>query len=105
MSRFIFCACFALSALALSAQESNKPQISTITAVPADAPLSVPTCTASRAGYLETNGKKMTEAEIARFVSSSLREGYILTVYPESKNGIFVNMECAARVKATASHP
>ena len=101
MSRFIFHTSFLLYALTVSAQQTNKPRINTITAIPGDAPLSSPTCAASRAGYLETNGKKMTEAEIAKFVSSSLREGYILTIYPESKNGIFVNMECA---KATPSH-
>jgi len=97
---------FALFALTLAAQES-KPQISRITALPGEGPLSPPTCTASRSGYLENSGKKMTEAEIAAFVTSSLREGYVLTIYPDSKSGIFVDMECPAiqPSNATPSHP
>jgi hypothetical protein len=44
---------------------------------------------------LEKSGRtKMTEAEIAKFVATSLRDGYVLTIYPESKRGIFVNMQC-----------
>jgi hypothetical protein len=106
MTRFIFCA-FLLCALTLPAQESNKPQIRKITALPGDTALSPPTCTASRQGYLESSGKKMTEAEMARFVTSSLREGYVLTIYPESKSGIFVDMGCPAKQPTTAipSHP
>jgi hypothetical protein len=87
---------FVIAVAPLLGQETVKPRISNVTAVPADA---VPSgsCTASRSGYLETIGKeKMTEAKLANFVSSSLRDGYVLTIYPETKNGIFVNMECTA---------
>jgi hypothetical protein len=107
MHRFILCACFTLCALTLSAQEPTKPQISKITALPAEAPLSLATCTASRSGYLEKKGTKMKEAEMAKFITFSLREGYVLTIYPESKSGIFVNMECpaSANSKATPSRP
>lgn len=105
MPRFIFCLCFA-SVLTLAAQEPTKPQISKITAVNAEAPLSVAACAASRSGYLENKGKKMTEAEVARFITSSLREGYVLMIYPESKSGIFVDMECPAKLStAISSHP
>jgi hypothetical protein len=45
----------------------------------------------------------MTKAEIGKFVDSSLRNGYVLTIYPETKRGIFVDMECLA-TKAP-SHP
>jgi hypothetical protein len=98
----IWVASLMLSAVTLLGQESTRPQISNITALPADA---VPSgnCTASRSGYLETTGKeKMTEAKLAKFVSSSLRDGYVLTMYPETKNGIFVNMQCTAIQKPTA---
>lgn len=91
-----------LCTVALSAQEPNKPQISTVTATSHDAPLFAPNCTASRSGYLENNGKKMTEAEMTRFVTSSLRDGYVLTLYPESKNGVFVEMNCTAAKKVTS---
>jgi hypothetical protein len=103
MTRFIFCTCFALCTLTVFAQEVNKPQIGSIAGIPADA---IPSgrCAASRAGYFETTGKdKMTEAKLAKFVSSSLRDGYVLTIYPETKNGIFVNMECTAQQPSTAS--
>jgi hypothetical protein len=97
---------FVLFATALAAQES-KPQISNIAAISGEGPLFPPTCTASRSGYLENQDKKMTEAEIAKFITSSLRQGYVLTIYPDSKSGIFVNMECvpSANVKATPLHP
>lgn len=81
-------------------QEPNKPKVGSITGVPADIS-HTGTCAASRAGYFETTGKeKMTEAKLAKFVSSSLRDGYVLTIYPETKNGIFVNMECIVLAKA-----
>jgi hypothetical protein len=103
MQRFSSCACFLLSALALCAQEPSKPRISSITALPADASPSG-NCSASRSGYLETSGKeKITEAKLARFVSSNLRDGYVLTIYPETSNGIFVNMECTAKRPFTAT--
>ncbi len=90
----------------LTAQES-KPTIGRIAALPSEPPLSAATCTASRSGYLEKDGKtKITEAEMATFIAASLRDGYVLTIYPESKSGIFVNMECAAPAPtATPSHP
>jgi hypothetical protein len=30
-------------------------------------------------------------------ISAYLREGYILTVYPQTKRGIFVSAECAVK--------
>jgi len=90
----------------LAAQES-KPNIGKITALSTDPPLIAAVCTASRSGYLEKDGKtKMPETELATFIASSLHDGYIVTVYPESKRGIFVEMECSASTKAMApSHP
>jgi hypothetical protein len=95
MPRHLFLiAAFVLIVLVLSGQET-KPQITTITMLPSEPPLVPAKCTASWSGYLEKNGRtKMAEAEIAKFVRSSLRDGYVLTIYPESKRGVFVNMEC-----------
>jgi hypothetical protein len=97
---------FLLLASTLCAQES-KPHIGRIAALPSELPLVTATCTASRSGYLEKDGRtKITEAEMAMFIAASLRDGYILTIYPESKSGVFVDMECAASNKLTApSHP
>jgi len=92
--------CLALSAATLSGQES----ISKITVLPSE-PIAPGSCTTSTAGYLEIKGRtKMTKVEIGKFVDSSLREGYILTIYPETKRGIFVDKECIAASKAS-SHP
>lgn len=94
----LLCATFVAIAIA---QQVSKPQISDITGVPADA-MPSGNCTASRAGYFETTGKnKMTEAKLAKFVSSSLHDGYVLTIYPETRNGIFVDMKCTAEKKPT----
>jgi hypothetical protein len=106
MPKYLFA--ILLCVLPLIAQEPNKPQIGNVIALPTEKPVAVGTCAASRSGYLEKDHRtKMKEAEIAKFVSSSLLDGYIVTIYPESKSGIFVNMECPSRhnTKAIPSHP
>jgi len=96
----------AFQSQAAFAQELTKPQIGKIVALPADEPLQAATCTASWSGYLEINGRiELTEAEIGKFVASSLRDGYVLTIYPESKNGVFVDMTCPATPKPTNQKP
>jgi hypothetical protein len=103
MQRHLFLiAAFGLVVLMLSGQET-KPQITTVTMLPSEQPLVPATCKASWYGYLEKNGRKMTEAEIAKWVTSSLRDGYTLTLYPESQRGMFVSMECAKPKES--SHP
>jgi hypothetical protein len=90
-----------LTAITLSAQESGRPRIGNITVLPSEPILPSGNCSASRFGYLEKDGKtKFTEAEIGKFVSSSLRDGYVLTIYPETGRGMFVDMECTADSKA-----
>jgi hypothetical protein len=93
--------CTTLVVVAL-AQQISKPQISNITMAPSDPISTSGTCTASWAGYVEHKGKKITEAEIGKFVASRLRDGYILTVYPETANGVFADMKCVATPKASA---
>lgn len=107
MPRFVFHICFLLSALTLSAQEPAKPTIADIAAVSHDEPLAKSACTSSSSGYLEKDGRtKLTEAELGHFISSSLRDGYTLTLYPESKNGIFADMRCSPAKKAISpQHP
>ena len=103
---FIFLGCLLLSALApLNSQEVNRPQISNITVLPSESVVPTGSCTSSTAGYLEKDGKtELTKVEIGKFVDSSLRDGYVLTIYPKTKRGIFVNMECIAAPKVP-SHP
>src|SRR5580704_9001126 len=96
--------CSLLSVATLLGQDTNKPRIGNITVLPSDPIPTTGNCTTSRAGYLEKGGRtNMTKAEIGEFVDSSLRDGYILTIYPQTKSGIFVNMECIAEKNPAAS--
>ncbi len=91
-----YLACLLLSAITpLTCQDSSKPSISKITILPSEPVMPTGTCKFSTSGYLEMNGKtKITKAEIGNFIDSSLHDGYVVTVYPGTKRGIFVNMEC-----------
>lgn len=89
-----------------SSQEPTKPAITSITALPSDPILTTGSCTASRSGYLQEKGRtKLTKAEIGEFVRDSLSDGYVVTIYPETKSGIFVDMECVARNPIAAEAP
>lgn len=92
----LICAiCCLLGEATVVSQKSGKRRIPTVTTVNSELPLSLATCKISYSGYLEMDGgTKLTETEIGNFVNSNLREGYVLTIYPQSKSGIFVNMEC-----------
>lgn len=85
------------------AQTNQKPAINSVTGVPSEPFIALGNCSASWSGYLVgKHGKtKITQAEMGKFIQSSLREGYTLTIYPETKSGIFVNMECVAKAKTT----
>ncbi len=87
-----------LLALAMFGQEFQKPKIASIKGVPSE-PISPGRCTFSTSGYLEQHGKinDFTEAEFGRMILPALREGYVLTIYPPTKRGIFVNAECPAQ--------
>lgn len=79
----------------LFAQQPSKPQISGITILPSDPVVPTGDCKSSTAGYLEQSRQRtMTDQELGAFVSKSLHEGYIITVYPATKSGIFVAMQC-----------
>lgn len=92
--RRILLSVFAFTCLMASPQDL-KPRIGKIVALPSEPPLLPSKCTASRSGYLEKDGRtSLTKAEIGDFVDSSLRDGYVLTIYPQSKRGIFVDMGC-----------
>ena len=78
----------------LFAQKPQQPKI-TIVGAPSE-PIPTGTCTSSTFGYLELNGKtvEFTDAEFGQMIMPALRQGYVLTIYPPTKRGIFVNQEC-----------
>jgi hypothetical protein len=87
-------------ALTVVAQEPSKPVIATIKELPSE-PILAGTCVSSTAGYLEKGGRtQLTEEEIGNAVFGALKEGYIVTLYPQSKRGVFVNFECPDRASA-----
>jgi hypothetical protein len=86
-----FLAVLLLTATILFAQQSSKPKISDITIMPSDPIVGSGNCKSSTAGYLEPNP---SAREIEEFVSKSLHDGYIVTVYPAAKRGTFVNLSC-----------
>lgn len=51
----------------------------------------------------EYKGKNLKEVEFGKFVIASLRDGYVMTIYPEPKNGIFLDMKCRFK-KDSISH-
>jgi hypothetical protein len=86
-------AALAVSALVLVlfGQEPTKPKV-TIKGIPSE-PIAAGTCTSSTFGYLEWNGKRtdFTETEFGHMILPALRQGYVMTIYPPTKRGIFVN--------------
>jgi len=86
----------------LNSQETSKPQISKVTMLPSEPVIPSGDCKASTGGYLEMkDGRtKLNKTELGNFLDASLRAGYIVTIYPQTKRGIFVNMECINALKA-----
>ena len=78
----------------LFAQQPQKPSIS-VSGAPNE-PVQPGTCTSSTFGYLELSGKRagFTDEEFGKAIQSALRQGYVLTIYPPTKSGIFLNQEC-----------
>jgi hypothetical protein len=86
-------------------QQASKPQIGKIVGIPSDFGPSG-NCTSSTQGYLTIpkNGRtKLTDAEIGKAIRSDIQNGYVVTTYPETANGIFVDMECLAAHKPTGA--
>jgi hypothetical protein len=84
----------ALIAGTLFAQD--KPRIASITGIPSE-PIAPEKCTFSTSGYLEMeNGKTLdfTDAEFGHMILPALRDGYVLTIYPPTKRGIFISQVC-----------
>jgi hypothetical protein len=97
--------CLALIVVSLFAQD--KPRIASVTGVPSE-PIAPGRCTYSTSGYLEmANGKKenFTDAEFGHMILPVLRDGYVLTIYPPTKRGIFISSMCPAADANASTHP
>jgi hypothetical protein len=78
-------------ALTLSAQDKPKIDKITITVGPSEPPLKPALCKESSYGNLHYGDRtKLTPSEIGEYVLRVTEEGNIVTVYPGSKDGIFV---------------
>ncbi len=85
-----------LSFVLLYGQKFQKPRIAGALTLPSE-PIPRGACTASKAGYLEKDGKTMlTERELGHAILGAIRGGYVVTIYPETKRGIFVRYDCPA---------
>jgi hypothetical protein len=95
--------CLMFAAIAVSGQELEKPRIVKIITVPSE-PVLPGNCDSSIAGYLEIKGRTtLTEAEIGHYIAMTQKDGYVLTIYPPTKEGIFVNVECPIGSKKTTT--
>ncbi|MGB6721635.1 MAG: hypothetical protein WBE72_12625 [Terracidiphilus sp.] len=84
-------------------QQVTKPAVE-ISLLPSEPIPTTGTCTSSTGGYLmDKHGQThFTTAEFGKLIQSSLQNGYVMTVYPETKSGFFVSMKCIAN--PTAAH-
>jgi hypothetical protein len=68
-----------------------------VSAMPKDLPAKR-ACTFSTLGYLESEGRtKLTDEEVGRYVATALRDGYVVTLYPTTERGLFVNADRGPR--------
>ncbi|HTR38551.1 MAG TPA: hypothetical protein VMH80_21735 [Bryobacteraceae bacterium] len=93
------CRCAMILAMvisAIAAQDGSKRDAKiTITVGPSDSPLNAASCKESSYGNLHNGDRtKLTPGEIGEYVARVIKEGNILTIYPESKDGIFVYARC-----------
>jgi len=82
-------------AVFLFAQKPPSDPTITIAGVPSD-PIPIGTCTSSTFGYVLLDGKRIgfSDAAFGKAVIAALRQGYVLTIYPPTKRGIFISQAC-----------
>ena len=91
-------------AIHLRAQQGTKPSVSitSIKAMPGE-PIPKGTCTYSTSGYLEKDGKReFKDADLGKLIAPALRQGYVITLYPPTKHGIYAYQECPSSGNSTA---
>lgn len=77
------------------AQQPSKPHVD-VSLVPSEPIAASGDCKSDTGGYLlgKNNETTPTKSEIGEIVSDKLSHGYILTIYPPTKSGIFVGARC-----------
>jgi hypothetical protein len=94
---------FVSCAFAIMTQESApsareklaQTNLSKVTVGPGKAPLRPKTCKGSSYGYINIAGRdKLSPAELGEYIAAKLQEGKIMTIYPETLDGIFAYEEC-----------
>jgi hypothetical protein len=80
-------------------QQWQAPTVKSVTVgVRRDPPLRTPSCKTSTYGYLHINERtKLTSEEISQYIVAAIEDGATVTVYPESKSGIFVDVNCPTK--------
>jgi hypothetical protein len=64
-------------------------------AVHGETPLHPASCKNGFYGYLHIGERtKLTPLEIGQYVADMIADGATISVYPESKSGVFVHVEC-----------
>ena len=94
----------ALLVIHLSAHPNDRPTV-TVKMKPMAPPLAKGDCTSSPSGYLEwaKDGRiDLTDAELGNWVSEKLSHGYVVTLYPKTKYGIFADCDCPSSDKVSA---
>lgn len=87
----------AIMAIAFVASPQDKPKIDkiVITVGPSEPPLKAASCKQSSYGNLHNGDRtRLTPEEIGEYVTRVIKEGTIITIYPESDSGIFVYARC-----------
>jgi hypothetical protein len=90
--------------LSVVAQQPTTAILSDVTPVPPSDAASAAlagSCKFSTSGYLFLNGKDggFSDSQVGEALMSSLRQGYVITIYPPTKRGIWLNQECRAATK------
>ncbi len=81
--------------VSMAAQDKPKVEKITIGVGPSQPPLTGASCKESSYGNLHQGDRiKPTPSEIGEYILRVIQEGNIVTVYPESKDGIFVYARC-----------
>jgi hypothetical protein len=88
---------FVLTAITASSQETSKPAISIKLLPPAPVPAG--TCKEDEYGYLDTSKGSnqwvpFTSVELGSYVADRVKQGFIVTVYPQPNGRLWVAATC-----------
>jgi hypothetical protein len=85
-------------------QQQSKPNIGSVSGnAPTDAIAAAASggCSTTTFGYLDLKGKTadFTDEEFGKMIQPALRQGYVLTIYPPTKRGVWVYQECRSAAR------